>query len=226
MTSDSDHHDSNEQSRRCHSWVYHVKGAHVIPSKDIPNSAGVRDESQQPLVFSACPPSAAARPAWAPSQLPRTAVQPASSCTVLPPRPPGAAIKTCYPSVGEVRGGVCQSMRSSAFFQVFGQAMIPGAAMLEAALSAARLLAHGQSLGALSPALVAVSMPAPLTLTAAKPATMECLLSLSASAASVAVHSNMRPGQTPAVHLRGNLVCTSGQPKHGYLEHFKSRAFA
>lgn len=101
--------------------------------------------------------------------------------------------------------------------QVFGQAMIPGAAMLEAALSAAHLLALGTSLGALSPALVAVSIPAPLTLAAAKPATMECVLSLSASAATVAVHSNMWPGQTPAVHLRGNLHCAPGKPKHATL---------
>ena len=95
--------------------------------------------------------------------------------------------------------------------QVFGQALIPGAAMLEAALSAAHLLAHGSSLGDLSPALLGVSIPAPLMLSASKPATMECVLSLSASAASVSVQSNHKPGQASAAHLQGLLAGLLGE---------------
>ena len=83
--------------------------------------------------------------------------------------------------------------------------------MLEAALSATHLLAQDTSLGDLSPALLAVSIPAPLILSASKPTTMECALSLSASAASVSVHSNFRPGQNAPAHLNGLLAGLLGK---------------
>lgn len=97
-----------------------------------------------------------------------------------------------------------------AAWQVFGQALVPGAVMLEAALSSAHLLAHGTSLGRLTPALVAVSIPAPLPLSASRPATLDCVLSFSATAASVSVQSRTVQEQTAATHLHGLLVPVSG----------------
>ncbi len=97
--------------------------------------------------------------------------------------------------------------------QVFDQVLLPGAAMLEAALSAASLLLEGANLGSstpVSPLLSGVSIPAPLLLFARSPMVLECLVTVSSSAAAVSVQSGgSDSGRAAAVHLRGALVAAS-----------------
>ena len=100
--------------------------------------------------------------------------------------------------------------------QVFGQVLLPGAAMLEAALSSAYLLLDGASLGSAAgmPVLAAISMPSPLALSARGQTALECVVSMSSTAATVSIQSTGSSSSSPAVtHMRGSVVKASGNTK-------------
>ena len=91
-------------------------------------------------------------------------------------------------------------------FQVFGQVLLPGAAMLEAALSSAVPLLDAAIPSATSttPLLQSVTIPAPLALTPRRALVLECMVVLAGSAAGVTVQSRAGDKHSAAVHLRGS----------------------
>ena len=92
--------------------------------------------------------------------------------------------------------------------QVSGQVLLPGAAMLEAALSCAALLLEKATLGSpVTPLLSGISIPAPLQLSARSATVLECLVTDLSSSAAVSIQSGGLEGSRPAaVHLRGGLI--------------------